>query len=115
VTIVEALPDILKSGGHLPPMNEFMLRDLLVFHKVSTVCGARLLAVTERGAEIEVAGQKRDLEADNVIVAVGYKPRRALFDELKYDYVNIYNIGDGRKVRNIRAAIWDGFEVARVS
>lgn len=115
VTIVEALADILKSGAALPPMNEFMLRDLLVFHKVRTLCSARLLAVTDRGAEVEVGGQKRDVPADSVIIAVGYKPAHALFDELKYDYVNVYNIGDGRKVRNIRAAIWDGFEVARVS
>lgn len=48
VTIVEALDDILKSGARLPPMNELMLRDLLAFHHVSTICNARIAAVTDR-------------------------------------------------------------------
>ena len=37
VTIIEALPDILKSGIALPPMNEWMLRDLLAFNNVRIV------------------------------------------------------------------------------
>lgn len=42
VTIVEALPDILKSGIALPPMNEWMLRDLLVFNKVQIIGNAKV-------------------------------------------------------------------------
>lgn len=61
-----------------------------------------------------VDGQERELIADNVVIAVGYRSAGALFEALKFEYPNIYNIGDGRKVRNIRAAIWDGFDVARV-
>lgn len=38
-----------------------------------------------------------------------------LRDLLKFnkEYAQIYNLGDGKKVRNIRAAIWDAYEVAR--
>lgn len=43
MTIVEALPDILKSGSPMPPMNEWMLRDLLTFNQVEIVAGQKSL------------------------------------------------------------------------
>ena len=46
-------------------------------------------------------------------MAVGYKPKSPLYDALKDDYPQVFRLGDSRKVRNIRAAIWDAYEVAR--
>lgn len=114
VTIVEVLPDILRAGSPLAPMNEFMLRDLLVFHKVNVVTNGKLTAITDTGAEVQTEKGLEAITADSVIIAVGYTPNKALYDDLKYDYVNVYNLGDGREVRNIRAAIWDGYETARL-
>lgn len=37
----------------------------------------------------------------------------SMFEVLRYDVNEIYNVGDSRKVRNIRGAIWDTCEVAR--
>jgi len=113
VTIVEALPDILKSGAPMAPMNEWMLRDLLTFNKVQLVTGASLLKATPEGAVIATGGTEKTISADNIIIAVGYKSKNTLFEQLKFDYGQIYNLGDGKKVRNIRAAIWDAYEVAR--
>ncbi|MDR0921760.1 MAG: FAD-dependent oxidoreductase [Lactobacillales bacterium] len=113
VTIVEALPDILKAGSPLAPMNEWMLRDLLHFHKVTIISNAKANEVTETGLIIEVNGEKQTITTDNIILAVGYQSRTKLFEELRYDSPFVYQLGDGAHVRNIRAAIWDGFEVAR--
>lgn len=113
VTIIEALPDILKAGGHMAPMNEWMLRDLLNFNKVKIMADTKLLEVTDEGTKVSAGGKEETVPADSVIIAVGYTPKDSLFEELKYDYAQIYNLGDGRKVRNIRAAIWDAYEVAR--
>ena len=113
VTIVEALKDILSAGSPVPPMNEWMLRDLLSFHGVDIVKNTMLSAVNDNGIEVTSGDTKSTIEADNVIIAIGYKSKSDLFNELRYDYPIIYNLGDGEKVRNIRAAIWDGFEVAR--
>jgi 2-enoate reductase len=55
----------------------------------------------------------KNLNTDILYIAVGFKSKNILFEELKYDYSNIFNLGDGKKVRNIRAAIWDAYEVAR--
>ena len=94
-------------------MNEWMLRDLLTFNKVQLVTGASLLKATPEGAVIATGGTEKTISADNIIIAVGYKSKNTLFEQLKFDYGQIYNLGDGKKVRNIRAAIWDAYEVAR--
>jgi len=113
VTIVEALNDILKSGAPMAPMNEWMLRDLLAFNKVELITAACLAKVTPTGAVLTSGGAEKEIFADNIIIAVGFKPKKTLFEELKFDYGRIYNLGDSKKIRNIRAAIWDAYEVAR--
>lgn len=113
VTIVEALPDILKAGAPMAPMNEWMLRDLIHFNGIQLKTNARLLKITNVGAVIEQDGKEIELSADSVIIAVGFRSQNTLFEELKFDYDQIYNLGDGKKVRNIRAAIWEAYEVAR--
>ena len=113
VSIVEVLPDILKAGSPVPPMNEWMLRDLLTFNKVEIIAGAKVTAIKSGGICYEKDGKENALSAEQVVLAIGYRIEHSLFDELKYDYAEIYNLGDAREVRNIRGAIWDAFEVAR--
>lgn len=113
MTIVEALPDILKSGSPMPPMNEWMLRDLLTFNQVEIVAGAKVTAIAPDGLTYEKDGEVKTLSGDQVVLSIGYRSTHSLFDELKYDYAEIYNLGDSRQVRNIRGAIWDAYEVAR--
>lgn len=111
--LVEALGDILQTGGPMAPMNEFMLRDLLAFHKVELHTGAVVKKITADAVEVEADGKPETLRGDQVILAVGYRSIHQLYDEIKGDYPLVYNLGDGREVRNIRGAIWDAYEVAR--
>lgn len=113
VTIVEALPDILKSGIHLPPMNEWMLRDLLAFNHVEIKGGAKVTNITDSSVTIVKDGQEETITTDQTVVAIGYKSKRDLFNQLRNKYTHVYNLGDGKEVRNIRGAIWDAYEVAR--
>lgn len=113
MTIVEKSSDILKAGIPLAPPNEQMLRDLLAFYHVEILTNAGLKEVTETGAVVMADGRERSIPAHHVIVAVGYESTGSLYQELKSDDIPVYNIGDSQKVRNIRGAIWDGFEVAR--
>ena len=113
VIIVEALHDILKGGVPIPPMNEQMLRELLAFNNIKILAGACLEKVNASGAVVKVNGIQQIIEADHIIIAVGFKSENSLFEELKYDYSLIYNLGDSKTVRNIRGAIWDAYEVAR--
>lgn len=112
-TIVEALPDILQSGNPLPPMNEWMLRDLLDFHKVDILTNAKAEEITKQGLKVNVSGELKEIKGENIITAIGYTSKKGLYNQMRFDSPYVYQIGDGAKVGNIRSAIWNGFEVAR--
>ena len=103
---------LLKSSK-LPAMNEFMLRDLLVFNKVHIVENAALESVDTKGVCYQLDGSSMLAEADVVVAAVGMQSNHKLFDEIRNCYENVLALGDGRQVRNISGAIWDGYEAAR--
>lgn len=113
MTIVEQGSDILAAGILLAPPNAQMLRDLLTFYHVEIITNARLKEVTETGAVIVAQDQERSIPAAHVIIAVGYESAGSLYEELKNDNPQVYNIGDSQKIRNIRGAIGDAYEVAR--
>jgi NADH:flavin oxidoreductases, Old Yellow Enzyme family len=113
VAIVEKQGDILQTGIPLAPMNEWMLRDLLAFKKIPIFTNATAAGAAPAGVVIISEGEEKEIPADNIIMAVGFKSTNTLYEELKLDYGYIYNLGDGKEVRNIRAAIWDAYEVAR--
>lgn len=111
--VIEGLDDILSTGMEMAPPNEAMLRELLAFHQVELQTGSRLTEVTDEGAVVSTAEGKRQVKADQVILAIGYRAKSPLFDELQFDYPQVYKLGDSRQVSNILHAVWDGYEVAR--
>lgn len=113
VKIVEALDDILKAGVKIPHMNDLMIRDLLRFHSVEILTGMRLSAVEENQICCKGTEGEQKVPCDQVVLAIGYQAKNDLFNQLKREYPSVYHIGDARKVRNIRGAVWDAYEVAR--
>lgn len=113
VTIVEAMEDILKAGAPIAPMNEQMLRELLIFNKVTVKTGSKVTNIAADNIQVEKDGTQETIACDQVVLAVGYKSNHPVYDSLKNDYALIYNLGDAQQVRNIRVAIWDAYEVAR--
>lgn len=113
VTIVETLNDILTLGGPLCHANRDMLADLLRFHGVDIRTGTRALRVAGRNLIVAKDGVEETIATDSVILAVGYDANTSLFDALQDDGLELYRIGDARRVSNIMYAIWDAFEVAR--
>lgn len=61
----------------------------------------------------QVEGVPALAEGDTVITAFGTEANHALFDAIRDDYETVLALGDGRRVRNIFGAIWDGYEAAR--
>jgi 2-enoate reductase len=112
VSIVEMLPDILSTGAPLAIINREMLCDMLTFNKVNIFTGARIEDVSQGAMVITQNGTVKRLNSDSVILAVGYKESRKLYQEAKKSMKNVRVIGDARKVSNIHYAIWEGFEVA---
>ena len=111
VTVV-ARRVILRSN-HLPEMNEFMLRDLLAFNKVNILEKTAIKAVEDDGVKLEKDGEEIFVKADTVVEAIGFRSEKSLYEQIRFDYENVLLLGDSRKVANINAAIWDGYEAAR--
>jgi 2-enoate reductase len=113
VTIVEALPEILGGGADMCFANYDMLRDLLVFHKIDVYRSSKVKAVNETSVTVETPVGEKEIKADTVMVAVGYRSQKGLFDAMKDSDKIIYNVGDSRNVHNIMYTIWDAYQLAR--
>ena len=115
VTLIEATDDIIGGPHGTCFANYQMLKELLVKEKVDVRTGTFLNQVTDYGVEVRVAEDVSGIEADHVILAMGYKAESSLFDEVasEIDASDVFNIGDSQQARTIMAAIWDGYEIGR--
>ena len=111
VTVVEALPKILSAGIPSPIPNGQMIPDLFEYHHVNVLEGHQLAAVENGKAVLECSGQKKELDADSIVIAVGFRPAPSMAQELAGCGAVVYEIGDGQQVSMILHAVWDGYEV----
>ncbi len=111
VTVVEALPKILSAGIPSPIPNGQMIPDLFEHHHVAVLENHCLSAVEDGRVILESDGQKKALDADSVVIAVGFRPVPSIAQELQGCGAAVYEIGDGQKVSTILHAVWDGYEV----
>ena len=112
VMVAEALPKILSAGILSPIPNGQMIPDLFEHHHVTVLENHRLSAVEDGKVILESDGQKKVLDADTVVIAVGFRPAPSMAQELQGCGAVVYEIGDGQKVSTILHAVWDGYEVA---
>lgn len=111
VTVVEALPKILSAGIPSPIPNGQMIPDLFEYHHVHVLENYKLAAVENGKAVLESNGQKTALDADSIVIAVGFRPVPSMAQQLQGCGAVVYEIGDERKVSTILQAVWDGYEV----
>lgn len=96
-------------------MNRLMLFNLLKFHQVEVFTNTSSLEVTENVVLLpDKDFRKRNFPADNIVLAVGLKPERELYQSLGIQTPNLYPIRDSIKAQNIMNFIWDTYEVARM-
>ena len=88
-----------------------MIPDLFEHHNVTVLENHRLSAVEDGRVILESDGQKKALDADSVVIAVGFRPVPSMAQELQGCGAVVYEIGDGQKVSTILHAVWDGYEV----
>jgi 2-enoate reductase len=58
--------------------------------------------------------RRRYSSADGIVVAVGLKPERGLYQALRNQTPNLYLIGDSRNPQNVMNAVWDAYEIGRM-
>ena len=94
VTVVDMIPD------EIPPITDHRL-DLNYAREAGvTVLMAHKVARIEKDAVVVsdmATGEEKSLPRDKVIVALGVKSDRALYDEVKERFQNVFNLGDSDK------------------
>lgn len=71
-----------------------------------------LLEVTDEGAVlISNKFKKQSVAADTIIISVGFKSNRQLYNELHGKITDLYLIGDAYETANIMDAIWSTNEI----
>ena len=111
VTVVEALPKILSAGIPSPIPNGQMIPDLFEHHHVTVLENHSLSAVEDGRVILESDGRKKALDADSIVIAVGFRPVPSMAQELQGCGTVVYEIGDGQKVSTILHAVWDSYEL----
>lgn len=112
VTIVEALDQILNLGS-VPIMNKTMLLDGFEYYGTTIYTSTKLKSVLDDGAIVVLPdGKEKKLDADTVILSIGYRSVPSLKEKLSGCDAEIIEIGDGRQVGNVLTCVKDAYEAA---
>jgi 2,4-dienoyl-CoA reductase-like NADH-dependent reductase (Old Yellow Enzyme family)/thioredoxin reductase len=111
VTIVEMLPGI---AGDMEVINRRGLIDALEAKRVTMITEHEVDEITDKGVVItdKREGEKRVIEADWVILAMGSKPNNQLANALTGEIPQVYLVGDCKEPRTILAAVYEGASAA---
>lgn len=118
---------IFREGGNLPaPFSVHVFRHpgvraaKEILEGIKQECGSDFPVSMRLGLKTFVKGfeqasltgeQLRNMDADTVVIAVGFRPAPSMAQELQGCGAVVYEIGDGQKVSTILHAVWDGYEV----
>lgn len=126
VTLVEACPTIMNVEG-LSAANYNCLVDLMDYYKVDILKNSKVVKYEDGKAYIETTTYNepnikdrainqslqgirkitKPVEADTVIVSVGYSSDRELYDAIKAD--NVHLLGDAESPSNLMGCIWSAY------
>lgn len=112
VTIVEALDRLMAVNKPLCHANSEMLERLLPFRGVETLVSSSVQKYENGKLLVKTPQGEQQLDCDTVILSVGFREDRGVFDAWENSAKEIYLLGDAKKVANIMYAVWDAFEVA---
>lgn len=112
VTIIEMMGQLLPEKLNYNTMQGLL--EMVKESKVEVLTSTRLLEVTKKGAIVSTDGSRRELNADTVVLALGFKPVSVLRDALEGKLPELFTVGDCVEPRKILNAIWEGFHASRV-
>ena len=91
-----------------------MLVELLERHHCDIRTGCRLECINEQGAVISRKdGTTVQIDADDVIMAIGFRKRASMFEELIGCGKEVFEIQVGNGIGNIQTQVSSAYEIAR--
>lgn len=115
VYLVEALDDICANDPTgVPFWVRDMLNELLDRTHVNKLMGHRLYSITDKGAVVQdKKGNKKEIEADDVIIAIGFRARPSICSELNGCKIETFDIVAGNGIGSITTQISAAYEITR--
>lgn len=111
VTVVEMADRFLANPGSSCQAYSITIAQ----SDIKIMTGKRLVAVDDK--EITLTdrwGNENKVAVDNVVIAAGFIPQYDLANQLEENTdIEVYNVGDSKKVRQIYDAVREGFIAAR--
>ena len=107
VSIVEMAPQI-SPGIFGAILNDELSR--IKPHGPGLYPGHKLLSIQSGSITVEKDGEKLDIPADSVVLALGVRPNAGTVQEFKEAFENVYVVGDARQGGRIATAIREGYE-----
>ena len=109
VTIVETLK---RMATDMLPMVRRRLMDGLRGKQVTMLNSITCQEITGNGVTVTTdEGQSQTIQADTIILAVGYEKNDSLFKALEGNVSEVYCVGDSNQPQRIMEAINDGYRV----
>ena len=105
--IIEMQDDILKIMG-LSAANSNMLREIIRYYNIDVYTSAQLKEITDDGIMVKTDTKEMFIQADSVILSVGYDT----YNPFNIEADNIHVIGDAKKVGNLLTVIEQAYDVA---
>jgi len=114
ITIVEP-QDVPSVGYDMEVMNMAMLTVcLLPKLNIKVLTGTHIEEILDGGAALVLPeGKKQTIDADTVILSMGYSPDSTFLESVGGNVQKLYAIGDCVKARTVRDAVHEGAYVAR--
>ena len=115
ITLVEALPDLMANDPNgVPYWVHDLLIELLKRNHCDIRVSTRLAEITPQGAVVTTAdGQAELIEADDVILAIGFKKRASMAPELFGCGKEIFEIVAGNAIGNVASQVSAAYEICR--
>jgi 2-enoate reductase len=115
VTLIEALDSLMANDPNGIP---YWVRDMLVQLLETNGCdirtGCRLERITGKGAMIlNKDGANIEMEADDIVIAIGFKARPSIEDKLRNCGKDVYEIVAGNGIGNIATQVSSAYEITR--
>ncbi len=109
VTIVEMLP---KIGADIGVSTRWTVLMYLREKGVEMLTNTKAVEVKSDAVVVESDGERKEIECDTAVLAVGTKPNDGLYDELKDRVAELYKIGDCVKPRKALDATKEAADLA---
>lgn len=111
VTITTRRDDIMRD---MATTDKLAYTEMMSTVDIEVRLGHRLLEVVDNGiVAIDKEGTRREIPADTVILAGGFKPNLALFEEIKANLeAEVYVVGDAVQPGKIYDAVHSAYRVA---